>query len=196
MTILLLAGSPAIPLRSTLLLQHVGERLAQLGHRSTWLHVLDLPAQALLQADFNNADIRAAKAQVAAADAVIVATPVYKAAYSVVLKAFLDVLPQDGLSGKLVLPLATGGTQSHMLALDYALRHVLAALSARHVLPSVFATEAQISWTTEKGLALDPAIAQRVAAAVEQLNVSLPAMRASSTAAFAPIPFSQVRCSV
>ena len=49
MTILLLAGSPSISSRSTRLLHHVGERLGLLGHRYSRLHVLDLPAQALLK---------------------------------------------------------------------------------------------------------------------------------------------------
>lgn len=196
MTILLLAGSPSIPSRSTRLLQHVGQRLALLGHRHSQLHVVDLPAQALLHADFNHADIRLARAQVAQATAVVIATPVYKAAYSGALKAFLDVLPQDGLAGKLVLPLATGGSQSHMLSLDYALRPVLSALGARHVLPSIYATEAQVIWTADKGLALDPAIAQRVAEGVEHLSASLSALRGASATEFTPVPFSQVRCSV
>jgi FMN reductase len=198
MSILLLAGSPSIPSRSTRLLHHVGERLASLGHRYIKLHVLDLPAQALLQADFNNADLKLAKAQVAEVEAVVVATPVYKAAYSGALKAFLDVLPQDGFAGKLVLPLATGGSQSHMLALDYALRPVLSALGAKHVLPSIYATEAQIDWKGDKGLTLDPAIEQRVAEGVEHLSANLQALRAArlGAAEFTPVPFSQVRCSV
>ncbi len=196
MSILLLAGSPSIPSRSTRLLHHIGERLAALGHRYSKLHVLDLPAQALVQADFNNAELKLAKAQVEQADAVVIATPVYKAAYSGVLKAFLDVLPQDGLSGKLVLPLATGGSQSHMLALDYALRPVLSSLGAKQVLPSIYATDAQINWTTGPGLTLDPSIAQRVADGVEQLSANLLALHSTNPAEFTPVPFSQVRCSV
>jgi FMN reductase len=196
MTILLLAGSPSVPSRSTRLLHHVGERLAGLGHRYTKLHVLDLPSQALLQADFSNADIKLAKAQVQEANAVIISTPVYKAAYSGALKVFLDMLPQDGLAGKLVLPLATGGSQSHMLALDYALRPVLSALGARHVLPSIYATDAQINWSAEKGLTLDPAIAARVADGVEYLSANLHALRGSAATESNPVPFSQVRCSV
>lgn len=200
MTILLIAGSPSIPSRSTRLLHHAGERLASLGHRCSKLHVLDLPAQALLQADYNNVDIKLAKAAVEQADAVVIATPVYKAAYCGILKAFLDVLPQDGLAGKLVLPLATGGSQSHMLALDYALRPVLSALGAKHVLPSIYATDAQIGWAADKGLSLDPAIAQRLSNGVEQLSAYLHALHAVSATAFgttfAAVPFSQVRCSV
>lgn len=44
------------------------------------------------------------------------------------LKVFLDLLPQFALQGKLVLPMATGGSPNHMLALDYALRPVLLGL--------------------------------------------------------------------
>ena len=199
MSILLLAGSPSIPSRSTRLLHHVGERLALLGHRYSKLHVLDLPAQAVLHADFSNADIKLAKSRVEQADAVVIATPVYKAAYSGVLKAFLDLLPQDGLAGKLVLPIATGGSQSHMLALDYALRPVLSALAARHVLPSIYATEAQIIWTVDKGLTVDPAIAERITEGIEHLSANLYALqraKTSSTTEFIPVPFAQVRCSV
>ncbi len=142
---------------------------------------------------FGNADLKLAQRLVEQADAVVIATPVYKAAYSGILKAFLDVLPQDGLAGKLVLPLATGGSQSHMLALDYALRPVLSALSARHVLPSIYATDAQLQWSQERGLEIEAGIARRVVEGVEQLSASLLALPTSS---FAAVPFSQVRCSV
>ena len=49
------------------------------------------------------------------ADGLIVATPVYKAAFSGLLKTWLDLLPQFGLAGKVVLPLATGGSVAHAL---------------------------------------------------------------------------------
>jgi FMN reductase len=196
MNILLLAGSPSAPSRSTRLLHHVGERLALLGHRYAKLNVRDLPAQSLLHADFGDIALKAAREQVAEADAVVIATPVYKAAYSGILKAFLDLLPQDGLKGKLVLPLATGGSQSHMLALDYGLRPVLSALDARHVLPSIYATEQQIVWSEESGLAIDEVIARRVSDGVENLSASLIALQDAALSGFESIPFSSVRCSV
>jgi len=197
MNILLLAGSPSTPSRSTRLLHHVGERLALLGHRYVKLHVRDLPAQALVHADFTDVVLKTAREQVAQADAVVISTPVYKAAYSGILKAFLDLLPQDGLKGKLVLPIATGGSQSHMLALDYGLRPVLSALDARHVLPSIYATEQQINWSAESGLIIDPVIAQRINDGIENLSSSLIAIRETAAGiGFDPIPFSAVRCSV
>jgi FMN reductase len=168
------------------LLQHIGDKLASQGHRCTKLQVRDLPAQALLHADFGDPAIIRASALVQEADAIVIATPVYKASYTGILKAFLDLLPQDGLDGKLVLPLATGGSQSHMLVLDYALRPVLASLSARFILPGIYATSEQLPWTAEGGLVPAPPIAERIARGVSQLSselVTLNQRRASNRAA-------------
>ena len=169
MSILLLGGSPSHPSSSSRLLLHIGAQLALQGHDYDTLFVRDLPAQALLHADFGDPAVRQAQALVAAADAVVIATPVYKASCSGILKAFLDLLPQDGLAGKLVLPVATGGSQSHMLALDYALRPILSALDARHVLTSIYATSEQLVLDVDGSLTLHPAIAARVGAGVAHL---------------------------
>ncbi|KQQ40523.1 NADPH-dependent FMN reductase [Duganella sp. Leaf126] len=161
------------------MLDHVAARAAErladdaAEHRFTRVPVRELPAHALLHADTGDLAIKRALGAVADADAVIVATPVYKASYTGLLKAFLDLLPQDGLAGKLVLPLATGGSQSHMLALDYALRPVLQALDARHVLAGIYATSAQLVWSEAGGLVVDPAVAWRVQAGVDALAAGL-----------------------
>ncbi|MFZ6673108.1 NADPH-dependent FMN reductase [Undibacterium sp. Xuan67W] len=173
MTILLLSGSPSLPSRSARLLHYVGERLTALGFQTSTIQVRDLPAQALLHADFANPELLAAKQQLAEAQAVVIATPIYKAAYRGLLKTFLDILPQDGLAGKLVLPLATGGSQSHMLALDYALRPVLASLAAAHILPSVYAIDKQVEWSEQHGTKIDPAILERLHEGVRQLDQGL-----------------------
>ena len=81
---------------------------------------------------------------IAQADGVVVATPVYKASYTGLLKAFLDLLPENALAGKVVLPLVTGGTIGHLLAIDYALRPVLTALGADHVVQGRFLLDADI----------------------------------------------------
>ncbi|MBO0743094.1 MAG: NAD(P)H-dependent oxidoreductase, partial [Hyphomicrobiaceae bacterium] len=83
------------------------------------------------------------------AHAVVLATPIYKAAYSGLLKAFLDLLPQDGLHGKWIWPLATGGSPAHTLALDHSLRPVLDNLGAHQVVPSVYALESQVQLSVD-----------------------------------------------
>src|SRR5262245_61197686 len=139
MSVLLIAGSPSERSRSAALLDRVGRLLAGRGAWVNRLSVRDLPPQALLLADLGHPAVQDAARQVAEAQAIVVATPVYKAAYSGVLKLLLDVLAQTAFKGKAVLPIATGGSPHHMLALDYALRPVLQSLGARHILPGVYA---------------------------------------------------------
>lgn len=169
MNVLLLGGSPSPQSSCSRLLLHIGDKLAVQGWRTARLEVRELPGPALLRLDGADPELARALALVAQADAVVVATPIYKAAYTGMLKLFLDALPQDGLRGKAVLPLATGGSQSHMLALDYALRPVLASLSARFILPSIYATSEQVAWDSERGTRLAAPIAERVADGVGQL---------------------------
>ncbi|WP_312438906.1 NADPH-dependent FMN reductase [Janthinobacterium sp.] len=173
MSILLLGGSPHIPSSSSRLLQHIGDQLALHGHSYSKLDVRDLPARALLQADYADAQIADAVRAVAEADAILIATPIYKASYTGLLKAFLDLLPQDGLAGKLVLPLATGGGHAHTLALDYALRPVLHALGAKQVFTSIYANAQQLDWHDERGLTLDAPIAARVQAGIAEVSTGL-----------------------
>ncbi len=137
-------GSPSLRSRSGALLQLAQSRLQPHTTTAEAITVRDLPGQALLQAEFANTEIQAAIRKVLEAQVILVATPIYKAAYSGLLKSFLDLLPQDGLRGKTVLPLATGGSAAHLLALDYALKPVLSALGARDILDAVYASDAQI----------------------------------------------------
>ncbi|RZL66348.1 MAG: FMN reductase (NADPH) [Variovorax sp.] len=197
MTVLLIAGSPSTPSRSTALLESVGERLARRhgpALRIDRLVIRDLPAQALLQAEWSHPAIERAIARVAEARVVVVATPVYKAAYSGVLKVFLDLLGQNALKGKTVLPLATGGSPHHMLALDYALRPVLQSLSARHILPGVYATDAQITLTPEGAYQVHADLGERLNEAVDVLATE--GLKLPATTGFEPVHFSRVRCSV
>jgi len=177
MNVLLLGGSPSAPSSTWRLLQLVGARLAAQGHRTDALQVRDLPAHALLRADASDPAIVLALAQIAEADAVVIGTPVYKASFSGILKTFLDLLPQFGLAGKLVLPLATGGSQSHMLAIDYALRPVLASMGPRAILPGIYATSEQLPWHPDGTLTPHAAIAARIDAGIEHLVHDLEQLR-------------------
>ncbi|MYW05535.1 NADPH-dependent FMN reductase [Streptomyces sp. SID3343] len=149
-SVLTVWGSPSAASRTGVVARHVAARLRADGHDLSTLAVRDLPAEALLHADFADPHLRAAVAAVADADALVIASPVYKAAYSGVLKTFLDVLPQFALRGKEILPVLTGGTPAHVLALDYALRPVLTSLGADHVAQGWFVHERFVNPTGEE----------------------------------------------
>jgi len=149
------SGSPSPDSRSANLLRFIERRLAGQAARVRHIALRELPAADLLHAQADSPALRVAVAAVAEADLVLVATPIYKAAYSGLLKVFLDLLPPDALRGKIVLPLATGGSPGHLLALEYALKPVLAALGARHVLDAVYVVDS--AWRAHELLGAVPA---------------------------------------
>jgi FMN reductase len=196
MSVLLLAGSPSERSRSAALLDGVQHRLHQRGAYVERLQIRDLSPQALILADFGHRSISQAIGRVAAADVLVVATPVYKAAYSGVLKVFLDLLSQDALAGKTVLPLATGGSPHHMLALDYALRPVLQSLGAKHIMPGIYATDAQVTVNADGAYVINEEIGARLDQAVNTLITETLRPVLIPGKQFASVPFAQVRCSV
>lgn len=141
--IVALAGSPSHPSRSSAVLEQAQSFLHNHGLSVELLLVRDLPADALLHAKFGDPAIAALTNQVLASDGLIVSTPIYKASYTGILKAFLDLLPQKALVGKPILPIATGGTLAHLLAIDYALNPVLSVLGAEHILQGIYLVDDQ-----------------------------------------------------
>jgi FMN reductase len=162
-------GSPSAVSRSGSLLQLARSRLQSLPSHYELLALRGLPAEAIVGGDASHPMVHRAVASVLAAELVVIATPIYKAAYSGLLKVFLDLLPADALRGKTVLPLATGGTIAHLLALDYALKPVLSALGARDILDPVFAADSQIVAQASLGFVASADLAQRLDASLGPL---------------------------
>ncbi len=90
-------------------------------------------------AGFPNPEVQDAIDRVAGADAVIAATPVYKAGVSGLFKTFFDVLDNDLIVAKPVLLAATGGTARHALVIDDQMRPLFAFMRALTLPTSVYA---------------------------------------------------------
>ncbi|MFE1349820.1 NADPH-dependent FMN reductase [Streptomyces sp. NPDC058757] len=172
-TVLSVSGSPSATSRTAGLLRHLDRRLAAQGHEVIPLDVRTLPAEALLGADFRHPAIAEATGLFARADGVVVGTPVYKAAYSGLLKSLLDLLPQYALAGKTVLPLATGGTTAHVLAIDYALRPVLTSMGAAHVVQGWFTLDKDIEVGDDGVLTVAPGAAGALDQVVDRFSDAL-----------------------
>ena len=170
MTVIAISGSPSPTSRTQRLLSHLLSLLEQDGLETKLLSLSSLPADALIRADVSAPEIAHSLAEIDKARVVIVGTPIYKAAYSGLLKVFLDLLPQRGFDGKIVLPIATGGSEAHLLALDYALRPVLQSLAADIVLPSVFALDRDIVRNADGGIALGDPLLARISDASQQIG--------------------------
>ena len=125
MRVITLAGSPRFPSRSSALLEYAREKLNALDVEVCHWNLHNFAPEDLLYARFDSPALKTLIEQLKGADGLVVATPIYKASFSGALKTLLDLLPERALDGKVVLPLATGGTVAHLLAVDYALKPVL-----------------------------------------------------------------------
>ena len=174
MQVVSLAGSPSLRSRSGVLLAYAQAWLEQHGVEVVSYQVRDFEPQVLLHADFAHPQVKGLSAAVAAADGLLVATPIYKASFSGALKTLLDLLPERALQHKVVLPVATGGSHAHLLAVDYALKPVLSALKAQEVLHGVFAEDKQVQYPEgDRPATLDQALQARLDESLEYFLAAL-----------------------
>lgn len=95
-------------------------------------------AQAIVSG-FPSERLRSAFERLAAADALIASTPVYKAGISGLFKSFADILDNDLLIAKPVVLAATAGTSRHSMVVDEQLRPLFAFLRTLPTPTSLFA---------------------------------------------------------
>lgn len=174
MLVVSIGGSPSPRSRSGVLLERSRQWLQHRGVEVVTFQVRDFPAEDLLHARFDSPQVQHFQQLVAQADGLIVATPVYKASFAGALKTLLDLLPERALAHKIVLPIATGGSIAHMLAVDYALKPVLAALKAQEVLHGIFADDSQIAYGEGSAAPqLAPVLTQRLESSIETFHSAL-----------------------
>jgi FMN reductase len=142
--VLALSSSPSPNSRTAQLADHVLHAMAAPELLTRHINIRDMDAEALIFAKAAHVSVTRTVTAIEQADGVVIATPIFKASYSGLLKIFLDLLPQFALAGKAILPIATGGSIAHLLALDYALRPVLQSMGARHIVQSLFVPESEM----------------------------------------------------
>lgn len=100
------------------------------------------------------------------ADGAIMVTPIFTTSYSGLFKSFVDVLDPESLTALPVLIAATGGTERHSLALDYAIRPLFAYLHAVVAPTGVYA--ASSDWGSD-GDAASGGLPERIDRAAAEL---------------------------
>lgn len=115
----------------------------------------------------------AAAEQVRGADILVVASPTYKAAYSGLLKAFLDRFGNRPLVGTAAVPVLLGGAPNHLLAVDVHFTPLLLELGASVPARGLFV--------------LESGVAGFGAFAAEWADIHAPTLLAASTTTVAPL---------
>ena len=142
--IVTIGGSPSASSKSAGILELARQHVQAGGFTTVAIAVRSLNTEDLIYGRYSSPELQSTFEAIRQADGIIVATPIYKAAYSGVLKVYLDVLPPNAFANKIVLPIATGGSPAHSLVIDYALRPVLVALGAPHILTGVYLIDSEM----------------------------------------------------
>jgi FMN reductase len=111
---------------------------------------------------FASPRLESAIEKVTGADGLIAVTPIFTTSYSGLFKSFIDVLDPQSLTALPVLLGATGGTERHSLAIDYAMRPLFSYLHAVAVPTGVYA--ASSDWGSSEG-----GLGDRIARAASEL---------------------------
>ncbi|MBM7571163.1 NADPH-dependent FMN reductase [Aquibacillus albus] len=159
--IVLLSGSPTYPSRSESVLRYLSDLLEKEGFSTINISVRDFSPEDLFYARFDSPDIQHIAQSLQNAKGIIIGSPVYKASYSGVLKALIDLLPQDVLQDTPVFPIMTGGSGAHLLAIEYALKPLLASLKGQN-LKGVYLLDNQIDKANTLHPVTDPEAAERL----------------------------------
>ena len=144
-TLLMVVGAATPPGRLAAAVAATAETVRAAGHVA--VDILNL-AQAPVEIcdgrplDAYGEATRQAVARIAAANAVLIAAPVYRASFPGVVKNLLDITPVEALQAKPVGILAMGGSPHHYLAIDTQLRPVLAWFGALVAPTGVYLTGA------------------------------------------------------
>ncbi|MBM2766224.1 FMN reductase [Burkholderia anthina] len=113
------------------------------------------------------------------ADALVVASPVYRASYTGIFKHLFDLVHHASLIDVPVLLAATGGSERHALVIDHQLRPLFSFFQARTLPIGVYASESDFDRYEIANPALRARIALAVDRAVPQLRPrALPAVAA------------------
>jgi FMN reductase len=110
------------------------------------------------------------------ADALIVATPVYRACYTGALKHLFDLVSHEALAGKPVILAATGGSHMHGLVTEHQLRPLLGFFGALTVPTTIYAAEADFDEFT----LINAAVFERIDRAADDLARLIAAPPASA----------------
>ncbi|WP_411347653.1 NADPH-dependent FMN reductase [Paenibacillus sp. WLX2291] len=139
--ITIISGSPNTHSRLNGLIRYAQVHLEQQQCEVDIIHVASLPAEHLVHAQFDSPAIMGAHERVAQADGIIIASPVYKASCTGVLKSYLDLLPQKAFRDKTIAIYFVGGSSAAQLSIDYAMKPILSSMGAKHFAANVFACE-------------------------------------------------------
>lgn len=129
MIVTVLVGNPRPKSRTLIVASTVADSICRLGGYTRG-STIDLALFGGRLFDWSDDEVDELTTVVASSGVLVCASPTYKAAYTGLLKLFLDRYDTAGLQSVTAIPVMTGGSSHHALAPDTALRPLLVELGA------------------------------------------------------------------
>jgi FMN reductase len=141
-----ISGSIAKPSRTRNLVEHILTETSQKTHRKyDLIDIADIAAEvgATLSYERIPEAVLEAYRKLSEADIIVIASPIYKASYTGLLKHFLDLIDPKILSGKIAILAATGGSDQHTLVLESHLRPLASFFGLITVPTAIYARDSE-----------------------------------------------------
>lgn len=141
-------GNPNAGGRTTRVAQMLTENLVGAlnwsQHGGEDIETIELANYAKRLFEWEDQELSELNEKVASSDVVIVASPVYKASYTGLLKAFLDRYQTNGLLGTVSIPIMVGASPAHTLSIESHLRPLLVELGSSVPTRGLYVLESEI----------------------------------------------------
>lgn len=140
-TLVKINGSPSSPSKTGILIDAVGDAVARSTSIDTSTIALSEVGHSVMCGMSRpevSAKGEALLRAVECADILVIGTPVYRAAYTGVLKHFFDLVDRDVMRGRIAVVCATGGTAMHGLVIEHNLRPLMGFFAIQTVTTGLY----------------------------------------------------------
>ncbi|MGX5831974.1 FMN reductase [Mesorhizobium sp. 43Arga] len=166
-----LSGSYNSPSRTRILVEEIVRRAARRYDKTA--EILDIGqfpnlGTAVRLSDLNPTARRLVD-RLLQAEALVVASPVYKGSYTGLFKHLIDLLEPTAFSGKPILLAATGGGDRHALVIEHQLRPLFGFFEAHTLATGIYASERDFA----DPASISPSLAERLERAIGQFEAYL-----------------------
>lgn len=144
-----IVGNPKARSRTSAVAERVAAKAAAAVAIPAAVEVVELAELGPELFDWTSINVRARVDQLSAARLVVIASPVYKATYTGLLKSFLDWFGQTGLAGVVAVPVMVGSGFGHALAVEVHLRPLLVEIGATVPTRGLFVAEQELDQLDE-----------------------------------------------
>lgn len=140
-TMVKINGSPTLPSKTGILVNAVGDAVARkMAINSESIALSEVATE--IMCGLTRPDVTDLGEQllqlVESADLLVIGTPVYRAAYTGVLKHFFDLVDRDAMRNRKAIVCATGGSSMHALVIEHQLRPLMGFFAIQTVTTGLY----------------------------------------------------------